>query len=204
MTSTLPPAPAFGAPVSIEPHPDVLRFLATRRSASALGLEAPGPDATQLADLLRLATRAPDHGKLAPWRFILLEGDDKRAFVERLEIVAQERADASAVAKLAKLRAPPLAVTVISSPKASAIPPWEQELSAAAVCVNLLYAAAAMGFGGNWITDWYSYDPQALAVLGLSPGERVAGFILLGTPRDPPQERERPDPQALTQRWRPG
>ncbi|WP_411287596.1 nitroreductase family protein, partial [Phenylobacterium sp.] len=145
--TALPPAPDFGAPIDIQPSPEVLRFLSLRRSTSAVTLAAPGPSADQLADLLRLAARVPDHGKLAPWRFIVLEGADKAAFADRLEALAKARQDSQDAAKLAKLRLPPLCVAVISSPRPAAIPQWEQQLSAAAVCVNLLYAALAMGFG---------------------------------------------------------
>jgi len=183
--------------------PEVLRFLALRRSTSAVTLAEPAPSADQLADLLRLAARAPDHGKLAPWRFVVLEGDGKAAFAARLEAVAEAHGDAKQAAKLAKLKVPPLAVVVVSSPKASDIPEWEQLLSAGAVCTNLTYAALAMGFGANWITDWYSYDADATAVLRLAEGERVAGFVMLGTPREPPLERERPTLDPLVTRWAP-
>jgi nitroreductase len=202
LTVALPPAPEFGAPIELAPTPEVLRFLALRRSTSAVTLAAPGPGDEELAALLRLATRVPDHGKLAPWRFLILEGADKAAFAERLEALARGRGDATAAAKLAKLRIPPLAVAVISSPREAPIPEWEQILSAGAVCTNLLYGALAMGYGANWITDWYAYDPDATAILGLAARERVAGFILMGTPREPPLERERPDPALLTGRWR--
>jgi nitroreductase len=203
LTVALPPAPEFGAPIELAPAPEVLRFLATRRSASAVTLTAPGPSEDDLAVLLRLATRVPDHGKLAPWRFLILEGADKAAFAERLEALARGRGDATAAAKLAKLKIPPLAVAVISSPREAAIPEWEQILSAGVVCTNLLYGALAMGYGANWITDWYAYDPEATAILGLDERERVAGFMLMGTPREPPLERERPDLAPLTRRWRP-
>lgn len=203
MSSHLPPKPDFGAPLAIAPVPDALRFLALRRSASALTLTAPGPSADQLADLVRIAARAPDHGKLAPWRFVILEGLAKAAFTDRLEGIALARGDAALIGKLAKLKVPPLAIVVISSPVAASIPEWEQVLSAGAVCANLLNAALASGFGANWITDWYSYDPEAAEVLGLKPGERVAGFVLLGTAREAPLERERPDPVALVTRWSP-
>jgi nitroreductase len=203
MSPSLPASPAFGAPVAQTPHPDVLAFLATRRSASALTLAEPAPNAAELADLIRLAARVPDHGKLAPWRFIILEGEDKAAFAARLEALAQARGDARAAAKLGKLKAPPLGVAVVSSPVVGDIPEWEQLLSAGAVCTTLLYAAQAAGFGANWITEWYAYDAEATAILGLTPGERVAGYVFLGTVKDAPLERERPDPAALTQRWRP-
>ena len=201
MPVALPPAAEFGEPLPVVPAPEVLRFLARRRSASAMTLRAPGPTAEELDQLLRLATHAPDHGKLAPWRFVILEGDGKAAFAARLEALAQSRGDAQAAAKLGKLTVPPLGVAVISSPKAPHIPEWEQRLSAGAVCTTLLYAALAMGYGANWITDWYAYDPEAQAILGLSPGERVAGFVLIGTPAEPPRERERPHVESLVSHW---
>ena len=203
MPSTLPPAPDFGAALPLAAAPEVLRFLALRRSTSAVTLAEPAPGADQLADLLRLAARAPDHGKLTPWRFVVLEGAGKAAFAARLEAVAQAQGDAKRVAKLAKLKIPPLGVVVVSSPKPSEIPEWEQVLSAGAVCTNLVAGTLAMGFGANWITDWYSYDAEAAAVLGLEAGERVAGFVMIGTPREPPLERERPVLAPLVTRWTP-
>ncbi len=203
MTSpVLPPPPSFGAPLPVGATPEVLRFLAVRRSTSAVTLTEPAPSESQLADLLRLAARAPDHGKLAPWRFVILEGEAKDRFADRLDALAEARGDATLSAKLAKLRTPPLAVVVVSAPKPGAIPEREQLLSAGAVCTNLLYAALAMGFGANWITDWYSYDAEACAVLGLQSGEKVAGFVLIGTPREAPMERDRPDVDALVSRWK--
>jgi nitroreductase len=203
LPSTLPPAPDFGAALPLAPTPEVLRFLALRRSTAAVTLAEPAPSPDQLSDLLRVAARAPDHGKLTPWRFIVLEGADKAAFAARLERLANDRGDAKLAAKLAKLKIPPLAIVVISSPTPAEIPEWEQVLSAGAVCTNLLNATLAMGFGGNWITDWYSYDAEATAILGLAEGERVAGFVLIGTPREPPLERERPALGPLVTRWSP-
>jgi len=197
----LPPAPEFGEPLPVAAAPEVLDFLARRRSASAMTLRAPGPGPEDIAKLVRLATRVPDHGKLAPWRFVLLEGADKDRFAERLRDLALRRGDEAAAGKLAKLTTPPLAVAVVSSPKPGHIPEWEQVLSSGAVCATLLYAALAMGYGANWITDWYAYDPEAQAILGLAPGERVSGFLLIGTPAETPRERERADPQVLVTRW---
>jgi nitroreductase len=202
VTIALPPAPPFGAPVDIVPAPEVLAFLATRRSASAVTLAEPAPSADELDILLRLATRVPDHGKLSPWRFVVLEGQDKADFAAKLEALALSRSDQTAAAKLAKLKIPPLAVAVISAPKPAAIPEWEQVLSAGAAATTLLYAALAMGYGANWITDWYAYDPRANAILGLEAAEKVAGFLLIGTPREPPLERERPQVAPLVSRWR--
>jgi len=199
--SSLPP-PAFGDPLGIESSPEVLAFLARRRSASALKLAAPGPDAAQVQDLLRLACRVPDHGKLAPWRFILLEAADKAAFADRLEALARARGDERAAGKLGKLRTPPMGIAVISAPREADIPEWEQVLSAGAVCMTLACAAQAMGFGANWITDWYAYDAEARACLGVAGNEKVAGFILIGSPSEPPRERERPDPAGRVSRWK--
>ena len=151
--------------------------------------------------MLRLASRVPDHGKLAPWRFIILDGPAKAAFAGKLHDLAAAQGNPQAQAKLAKLKIPPLAIVVVSSPRQAAIPASEQVLSAGAVCTTLLYAALAMGYGANWITDWYAYDPQATQLLGLAAGESVAAFILIGTPREPPLERERPDLGSLVTHW---
>ena len=201
MTFALPPAPEFGTPVAPSPVPEVLTFLARRRSAAALTLAEPAPSPDELDQLLRLAARTPDHGKLSPWRFVILEGEGKARFAAALEALAESRGDARLAAKLAKLKTPPLGVAVVFHPAAGEIPEWEQQLSAGAVCTTLLYAALAMGYGANWITDWYAYDAEARAILGLAPEERVAGFVFMGTAREPPLERERPDLARLVTRW---
>lgn len=203
MTIALPPTPEFGTPVEQTAFPAVLDFLARRRSASAVTLTAPGPSNDEIAALIKLAARVPDHGKLSPWRFVILDSEGKSAFAGKLEALANSRGDAKSVAKLAKLKVPPMGIAVISRAGQNAIPLWEQELSAGAVCTTLLYAAQALGYGANWITDWYAYDAQAAAVLGLSAEERVAGFIFIGTMKEAPLERERADPVALTTVWRP-
>lgn len=186
------------------PAPEVLHFLARRRSASAVTLAEPPPSPAELEALLRIAVRVPDHGKLSPWRFVLLQGEGKAEAAARLEALASGRGDARAVAKLAKLKTPPLAVVVVSQARPGLeIPEWEQQLSAGAVCTLLLIGAQAMGYGANWITDWYSYDAEARAILGLAPEERIAGVLMLGTAREAPLERERADPAALTSVWRP-
>ena len=201
MTPTVPEAPEFGEPLPIAPAPEVLAFMARRRSASALTLRAPGPTAAELDQLLRLAVRVPDHGKLAPWRFIVIEGAAKARITEQLAAMAHKRPDApKAIAALGKFTAPPLAVCVVSHVKPGEIPEWEQLMSAGAVCISLVNAASAMGYGANWITDWYAFDDAAKAVVGLAPGERVAGFVYLGTPVEPPQERVRPDVASLVTR----
>jgi len=199
----LPPEPEFGEALPISPAPPVLDFLARRRSASAATLRAPAPDKAQLRDLLRLAVRVPDHGKLNPWRFIVLEGDGKARFADALEQIAETAPDSEKrKGALFKLKIPPMAVVVVSRYIEGKIPEWEQRMSSAAVCNTLLIAALAMGFGANWITDWYAYDEEAAALLGLGAGEKVTGFVYLGTPDEAPQERVRPDVNALVSRWR--
>jgi len=197
----VPPAPEFGEPCPPEASPETLALLARRRSSSAQTLRAPGPTAAELDDLIRLAARVPDHGKLNPWRFVVMEGAPKAQLVERLAGLAESQDNPTkAKAALAKLSSPPTTVMVVFSPKPPVKPLWEQELSAGAVCMSLLIAAEAMGLGANWITDWYAYDEAARPWLGLNEGEQVAGFIHLGQPSEPPLERVRPDLSVLTTR----
>ena len=202
MSSPLPAPPEFGAPCPIMPSDETLALLAQRRSSSPQTLAAPGPSAQQLGDLLRIAARAPDHGKLFPWRFVILQGEAKATLVEALAALAPKQPNATkAAAVLGKLSAPPCTVLVISTAKPGPKPVWEQELSAGAVCTLMLVAAEAMGFGANWITDWYSYDPEALALLGVQEGEKVAGFIHIGSTTEAPLERVRPDLSERVSVW---
>ena len=200
----VPAAPEFGEAAPIEASPETLAFLARRRSASAMTLRAPGPTDAELATLLRLAARVPDHGKLAPWRFVVLKGEGKARFIAGLEAIAAGRPDGERlVAKLGKIRAPPLTIAVVSrfTPGID-IPEWEQRLSSAAVCMTLIIAAQAMGYGANWITDWYAYDEAAGKLLGLGEGERVAGYVHLGTSAEAPLERVRPQMGAVVSEWK--
>jgi nitroreductase len=197
------PAPQFGEPLPITASPETLAFLATRRSASAMTLQAPGPNSEELQTMLAIAARAPDHGKLAPWRFVALSGAHKDSFVAGLEAIAANRPDPSLTAKLGKIRVPPVAIAVISRHVPGKIPEWEQRLSAGAVCTLMIIAAQAMGYGANWITDWYAYDPEARALLGATGEEQIAGFIYLGTPAEAPLERVRPDMAAIVETWAP-
>ena len=202
MAHSVPAAPQFGEAAPIEASPETLAFLARRRSAAAMALTEPAPSDAELATLLRLAARVPDHGKLAPWRFVVLKGEAKRRFVAGLEAIAADRPDAEKLkAKLGKIKAPPLTVAVISRVRPGEIPEWEQRLSAGAVCMTLIVAAQAMGYGANWITDWYAYDEAALRLLGLREGEQVAGYVHLGTSAEAPLERVRPDVSAIVEAW---
>lgn len=202
MTRPVAPSPDFGAPCPILPSDETLALLAIRRSSSSQTLTGPGPTPAQLDDLLRLAARVPDHGKLFPWRFVVLEGEPKARFVAALrEMAGRQDQPEKAGAVLAKVAAPPLTVAVVCAPVEGKIPLWEQELSAGAVCMTLLTACQAMGFGASWITDWYAYDPEATSLLGVGPGERVAGYVHIGTPTEVPLERVRPQMPAIVRRW---
>lgn len=178
-----------------------MALLDARRSPPALSLSDPGPDAGQIETMLAAALRVPDHGRLCPWRFIVIEGAAKDSLADRLDTLAGSRDDAiKARAGIKKLRTPPLAVAVVSCASEGRIPEWEQILSAGALCQNLLLAATALGFAGNWVTGWYAYDERARAMLGLSAAERIAGFILIGTALELPPERPRPAVDAVTTR----
>jgi nitroreductase len=186
-----------------------LALLRTRRSGRPRDLGEPGPDAAQLREILTAAARVPDHGKLGPWRFIRVGREDRAAFADLLESAcragkAQEpgRLEIEAAHRFAH-QAPEL-VVVLSSPVASTkIPLWEQELSCGAACMNLLLAAHALGFAGGWVTGWAAYSREVLAGLGGREGERVAGFIFLGTPGAPLEERLRPELERVVSHWSP-
>lgn len=182
--------------------PELLARLRTRRSAPAQALEAPGPSDAELTQILEIGARTPDHGKLAPWRFVVMGPQVRARIAAELVVLAErKRLPPKAQAVLAKLTAAPLTVLVISSPVPNdKVPIWEQELSTGAVCMNLEHAAGAFGYSASWITDWYSFDPDATALFGVRAGERIAGFIHMGTLGQPPLERPRPDLSAIITR----
>lgn len=189
------PFPNLGEPLPVTPDAHLLEVLARRRSTPAQSLGLPGPTPDQVQGIIALGARVPDHGKLAPWRFVVIDADPKADIVKSLEALAESQPNPEqAIAKLAKLAAAPSTILVIARPVANPkVPEWEQILSAGAVCTVMLLAAQGMGFGANWITDWYSYEPRATTLFGLEPGERVAGFIHVGTPAEAPLERARPN-----------
>lgn len=183
------------------PNPAALNFLLTRQSRPARLLTAPVPDRDGLLTLLTAAARVPDHGKLVPWRFIVLG----RAALDRLAALAQARGVAlgiepEKIAKaVAQYRDSPLAVAVIAAPKSTdRIPAIEQAYSAGAACLSLVNAATAAGWGANWLTGWQVYDPTFLQQgLALGEGESVAGIIHIGTATADPPDRPRPDLSAI-------
>ena len=185
-----------------DPNPKALEFLLNRRSRPAKTLTSPTPERDELMVLLEAAARSPDHGKLEPWRFIVFQ---KQA-MSRLAKVAQERGEALGLEteQVTKGRAQfdqgHLAVAVIEVQKPSPkIPAIEQTYSAGAVCLALLNAALASGWGANWLTGWPSHDREFMRrALNLEDNERVAGFLHIGTETSPPPERPRPDLEAIT------
>ncbi|HEX3674108.1 MAG TPA: nitroreductase [Rhizomicrobium sp.] len=188
-----------------KPAPQALDLLLSRRSGSANAMTGPGPNPEELRQILAAGARVPDHGKLAPWRFILFEGDGRARMGEILvEVLALAEPDASseriALERGRFLRAP-VVVGVVSHVREGKIPPWEQMLSAGAVCQTMLIAAHSLGYVGNWLTEWCAFDRRVLDRLGLVAHERIAGFLYFGKPAAPLEERVRPDLDALTTRF---
>ena len=179
-------------------------LLASRRSGKAREMVQPGPDASQLQAMLAAAARVPDHGKLNPWRFVVI--DNRAAFAEALLAIYREakpeagRLEVEAVTQFATQA--PCLVVVVASPKPSHIPLWEQELSVGAACQNLCLSAHAHGFVANWLTGWAAFDEKVLSLLGGTAPERIAGFFFIGSQGKQLEERPRPDLAAITSHWR--
>jgi nitroreductase len=200
-----PIAPQGSTPPGLE----LIELLISRRSVSPVRLGEPGPSPDEVRKLLTVATRVPDHGILQPWRIILVQGTAREKLGARLAAVylktnAQQEPASSdlAIRKLNAVLSAPLVGIVVSKADPSArIPEWEQVLSAGAVCMNLIVAASALGYGSTWLTGWAAYNPAALRVLGVEEGEKVAGIIPIGTAGERQQERVRPSLQKLLTMW---
>ncbi len=182
-----------------------LALLRSRRSARPRDLVAPGPDAAELREMLTLAMRVPDHGKLHPWRFVHVARDRRADFAALLD--RAYRADNPAPGRLEleanerfAHQAPELVVALFSPTEGHKIPVWEQELSCGAACFNLELAAIASGFAAGWVTGWAAYSPTVLAAFGRPP-ERIAGFIFLGTLGAPLEDRARPEYDEVVSEW---
>jgi nitroreductase len=193
-------------PALNRPAPDAIDLLLSRRSGSAKAMTGPGPSPEQLQTILAAAARVPDHGKLFPWRFILFEGEARERFGDILAKRVTEIEDGVSDTRVEMergrfLRAPVVVGVVSRVTPGIPIPVWEQELSAGAVCQNMLIAAHALGFVGNWITEWYAFDAVVAQHLGLGPNERVAGFVYIGTSAVPLEERVRPDMAKIVTRF---
>lgn len=183
-----------------------LELLLTRRSALTHEITAPGPQPAELETILTIGARVPDHGKLAPWRFIVVEGDSRA----KLGQVLTEAYDQAAPEPEARRRAAegrrfadvPVIIFVVSKDIHHVkIPHWEQILSTGAVCQNMLIAAQALGYAAQWTSDWLSYDRNVLDALGLGEGEQIAGVISIGTSPDKLEERPRPVLADIVTRW---
>lgn len=172
-------------------------YLETRRSTPAFQMCEPGPTRAELEEMLRLAVRVPDHGKLAPWRFMVYRGQTRAKIGEtllelRLASEPQLSAELIEVERTRFTRAPVVIAVVSRAVPHVKIPEWEQLMSAGAVCLNLLMAANALGYASNWLTEWFAYDHRAFPLLGIGDGERVAGFIHVGSTGFHNSERPRP------------
>jgi nitroreductase len=177
--------------------PDALDLLKIRRSVKPREMTGPGPSPAELETILTIGARVPDHGKLTPWRFIVFEGD---ARVRAGEVIAQvfaRKNPAATPAEIAveknRLTDAPLVIGVVSFTKPHPkVPAWEQELSAGASSMNIVTAATALGYGACWLTGWFAFDRDVLDGLGLKADEKLAGFIHIGTPLNPSEDRPRP------------
>lgn len=184
------------------PSEETLRMLRRRRSCPADFLEGPGPDAAALTDILAIAARVPDHRRVVPFRFIVFEGEARARFGAALKAAFLNNEPGADEAKAAYeenrfLRAPVVVAVISKADPSHRTPEWEQVLSAGAVCQNMLLAASAHGFAAQWLTEWYAYDEGALSALGLEQGEKVAGFVYIGTAKEDPKERGRPDMASI-------
>lgn len=184
-----------------------LTLLTTRRSGRPREMIAPGPDAAQLAAILAIATRTPDHGKLNPWRFVIVPNETRDALATLITSAYLAERPQAARLELESLtsfahQAPALVVALFSPRESSKIPAWEQELSVGAACMNLLHAAHAQGFVGGWLTGWAAYSDVVRDAFGAEP-ERIAGFFFIGSPSRELEERTRPDPGSVISTWVP-
>ena len=186
---------------------EIIDFLLNRRSVVARNITDPGPDDAELERILRAAIRVPDHGKLGPWRVILLRGEARVQFGEVLG-AAFKKANPDAFDELVEVererfqRAPVVAAVVSRARAGQKVPVWEQQLSSGAVCLNMLNAAHAMGYVAQWLTEWPAYNDDVASALGLGESERIAGFVYIGSTATPPEERKRPELDDIVSEWK--
>jgi nitroreductase len=195
------------SPMLNRPAPDTIELLLSRRSGSAKAMTGPGPDSMQLRQILTAAIRVPDHGKLFPWRFIVFEGEARTRLGTMLaDVLKETEPNAASAERLTTERGrferAPVVIAVVSKVREMIpIPVWEQQLSAGAVCQTMLIAATSLGFVANWITEWPAYHPLVNERLGIKAGERIAGFVYIGHPAAPLEERVRPDLDKIVTRY---
>jgi nitroreductase len=177
-------------------------FLLKRNSAPIHELKEPAPSDAEIETMIRVASRVPDHGRMEPWRFILYRGEAREKVGRMLAALAEKRegplTDVRRDKEMTRFSRAPLVIGVISAPRDNPkIPDWEMQLSGGAAAMNLVLAANSMGYGTNWITNWYAYDEEGRRLLGLAPHERVIGFVHIGTFGGTVSERPRPDVAKL-------
>ncbi len=186
----------------------ILDTLLSRRSTPIKSLGAPGPSPEQIEQILSAASRVPDHNKLAPWWFVVFEGDARAKFGEVLRkaylLEDKEAAPAKLDLEAERFLRAPVVIAVISRIKEGKAPQWEQILSAGAAAYNLCLAANAMGFGSNWLTEWTAFNPEVRSALGCDERDNIAGFVYIGTQAEKPEERERPALPDIVNRWADG
>lgn len=186
--------------------PTPIELMLTRRSVPPVLLREPGPEGEDLERMITAAIRVPDHGKLTPWRIRLIKGGARARFGRLLEEVHGAANPEATLEQLAferdrPMRAPLIACVISSAREHVKIPRWEQTLSAAAVCMNMLHAAQALGFAGCWLTEWYAYDARVRTALGVAEDENIAGFIYIGTAESVPEDRRRPVVAEIVDEW---
>jgi len=185
---------------------DLADFLLKRRSIVVRDMAEPGPDDAEIEKIMRAGMRVPDHGRLTPWRFIVIKGEAR----EKLGKVLGEafrKANPECIDEQVEieeerfLRAPTVIAVVSHVTPAHKIPEWEQILSSGAACQTMLISALSMGFAAQWITEWYAYNEDVKKALGVAPGDRIAGYLYLGSLQQPPTDRERPEYENIVSEW---
>ena len=183
----------------------VIDLLLTRRSLVAAKIDKPGPSPEELETILRCATRVPDHGKLTPWRILVVQGD-ARMDVGRIWCDVFKRKNPEATQEQINFEnerptRAPLMLVVSTKIESDRVPEWEQILSGAAVCQNALIAAHALGYHAQWLSEWPNYDDDIKFEMGLSPEDKFLGFIYIGTASEVPVERNRPELEEVVTYW---
>jgi len=187
-------------------HNNVTEFMLNRRSVLVNNMNEPGPNSEELTTILTIATRVPDHRKLEPWRFLVLQGDARRKFGEKLAAIKAKKEETMGIhveiEKDCFMRAP-LVIVVVASPVEHKTPEVEQILSAGAVCQNINIAAGALGYASQWISGWSCHDTEAQKAIGLTDKEFIAGYLYIGSCDEQPLDRQRPDLEEKVTYWKP-
>ncbi len=203
----LPEKPQLGDPLAAaHPSEETLRLLALRRSTTVKTMIEPGPSPEQLAEIMEIGARVPDHRRVCPYRFVVFDGDARAeigpVFREGFMQDNPDASDAEATLESHRFMRAPVIIAVVFSPQTEhRTPIWEQTLTAGAVCQNMLIAANAMGFAAQWLTEWYAYNRHVLNAMGLEPHEQIAGFLYFGTAEEDPKERPRVEAASLVSHW---